>query len=138
MHWQSVSLAGLSPIAVSRNQNQAALDPVLKQVVGETFKSRPEKMAITAVGQNPVAGRRSSFVQLSDAFGDVALVALHDVQRVEGLWDYEGDPNYKCSQFDGVNALLWTRSDGDICMAIGRRSYRELHAIVTSMCLEAR
>ncbi len=127
-------VAGITPVPVSKNQKQEVLDPVLKQVLGDSFENRPSKMQITAIGGNRIPGRRSTFVQLSDAFGDVAVVALHDLARIEGLYNYEADPSFKCTRFDGVNALFWTREDGVICMALGQRSYDELYQIVHGMC----
>ncbi|MBC8063471.1 MAG: hypothetical protein H7Y17_01465, partial [Chlorobia bacterium] len=74
------------------------------------------------------------YVQLSDEFGTVAVVALHDIEKVDGLWDYEGDPECKCSKVDGVNSMFWKRSDNVICMVVGNRSYDELHTIIRAMC----
>ena len=127
-------MAGLSPMSVPRNQ--AELNPALKQIMGETFANRPATMTVTALGSNRQMGRRTEFVQLSDAFGSVAVVALLDVKEVGGLWDYEQDRNFKCARIDGANAMCWSRDDGVICMLIGQRSYSELHAIIQAMCSE--
>jgi len=126
-------VASMSPISVPQSKSQAELDPVLRQVIGETFKTRPTRMLVTAIGSNPVPGERAEFVQLSDEFGSVALVALYDIREVVGLWDSDFDPAFKCGTFDGVNALFWQRSDGVICMAAGQRSYTELYRIVQAM-----
>lgn len=126
-------VASMSPISVPQSKSQAELDPVLRQVIGETFKNRPTRMVVTAVGSNPVPGERAEFVQLSDEFGSVALVALYDIREVVGLWDSDFDPAFKCGTFDGVNALFWQRPDGVICMAAGQRSYAELYRIVQAM-----
>lgn len=125
-------VAGLSPMSVPRNQ--AELNPALKQIMGETFANRPTTMTVTALGSNRQSGRRTEFVQLSDAFGSVAVVALLDVKEVGGLWDYEPDADFKCAKIDGANAMFWSRDDGVICMVIGQRSYSELHAIIQAMC----
>jgi hypothetical protein len=127
-------VASLSPVSVPRTQNQAELDPALKQVVGETFIRRPNRMLVTAVGQNSTPGERTSYVQLADEFGKVAVVALHDVTKVDGLYAYESDPNYFCAKLDGLNALFWKREDGKICMVVGQRDYNELYGIVQAMC----
>ncbi len=125
-------VAGLSPLSVPRSQ--AELNPALKQIMGETFANRPTEMTVTALGSNRQLGRRTEFMQLSDAFGSVAVVALFDVKEIGGLWDYEQDPNFKCAKIDGANAMFWNRGDGVICMVIGQRSYSELHAIIAAMC----
>jgi hypothetical protein len=126
-------VASMSPISVPQSRSQAELDPLLRQVIGETFKNRPTRMAVTAIGSNPVPGERAEFVQLSDEFGAVALVAFYDIREVVGLWDSDFDPAFKCGTFDGVNALFWQRPDGVICMAAGQRSYAELYRIVQAM-----
>jgi hypothetical protein len=128
-------VAGLSPVSVPRDQNQAELEPELRQVVGSAFEKRPAQMVVTAIGRSTLSGGRTSYVQLSDPFGTVAVVALHDVKLVEGLWDYEPNSNFKCAKVDGVNALFWNRrEDGAICMVVGMRSYDELYGIVQAMC----
>lgn len=127
-------VAGLSPISIPRGQSQAELEPALKQVVGAALAGRPAKMAISGIGQSNIPGTRTSYVQLSDEFGTVAVVALHDIEKVDGLWDYEPDSECKCSKVDGVNAMFWKRSDNVICMVVGNRSYDELHTIIRAMC----
>lgn len=127
-------VASMTPMSVSRSQNQAELNDDLRQVVGQAFKGRPNRMVVTAVGQNSTPGERSSYVQLSDAFGSVAVVALHDTTQVDGVFVYEADPKYRFSKVNGLPALFWTREDGVICMVIGQRSYEELHELVQAMC----
>lgn len=131
-------MAGISLSTPPRTQNQAELNPALKQIVGEAFTERPATMLVTAVGSNNEPGQRTQFVRLSDAFGSVAVVALIDVKQVDGLWDYEKSSDFKCAKIDGANAMFWTRSDGIICMVIGQRSYDELHGIIQAMCSNAK
>ena len=128
-------VAGMSPISVPRNADQTQLEPALKEVVGEAFRNRPAKWLVTAIGRNATPGHRCSYVQLTDEFGDVAVVAMHDVAQVDGLWQYEPDPEFGATKFDGVNALFWKRrEDGEICMVVGQRSYDELYSVVQSIC----
>lgn len=127
-------MAGISLSTPPKTQNQAELNPALKQIVGEAFTERPATMVVTAIGSNNEPGQRTEFARLSDAFGSVAVVALIDVKQVEGLWDYEENSNFKCAKIDGANAMFWTRNDGIICMVIGQRSYEELHEIIEAMC----
>jgi hypothetical protein len=126
-------VASMSPVPVTRGESQAALEPELKQVVGEAFRKRPAQMFITGRGHNNIPGERTSFVRLTDDFGNVAVMALYDVRKVENLWDYDADTNFKCAKFDDANALFWNRDDGVICMVIGQRSYNELYEIVQNM-----
>ncbi len=127
-------VASLSPMSVPKSKNQSELEPMLKQVVGETFAGRPNRMQVTGLGGNAVPGRRTSVVQLSDAFGSVAVIALLDVKTVDGLYVYEQDPSFHYTTIDGVNSLFWTRGDGVICMVIGQREVSELYEIVQAMC----
>jgi len=126
-------VATMSPIPVPQSRSQSEIDPFFRQVVGESMGSRPPELRITAFGENDVPGNRLSFVRLDDGFGPVAVVALHDVQHVSGLFEYEQDSQYKYGQIDGVNALFWNRADGVICVAVGNRAYSEIHQIVTAI-----
>jgi hypothetical protein len=126
-------VAAMSPIPVSQSRNQGELDPVFKQILGESFNSRPPEIRVTAVGANNTPGNRLTFMQLDDGFGPVAVVALHDVQNVSGLYEYEQDSRFKYAQIDGVSALFWNRSDGVICVAFGNRDYSEIYRIVTTI-----
>lgn len=126
-------VAGLAPISVPRNQNNVVLDQKLKAVIGQTFANRPGQMVISGVGENTVPGQRSQFVQLSDQFGRVAVVAMPDVRQVDGLTTFDINPRFGCSTVDGVNALFWKREDNVICMVVGNRTYDELYDIVQAM-----
>lgn len=126
-------MAGLS-LSTPRSLNQAEVNPALKQIIGEAFKERPPELRVTAFGSNNEPGRRTEFVQLSDAFGSVAVVSFIDLQEVGGLEDYERDSAFKCAKIDGTNAMFWKRSDGVICMVIGTRSYDELHDVIQALC----
>ena len=127
-------VASMSPVSVPRSQNQTELEPKLRQVVGAAFTNRPARMAITAVGESGVPGQRTRYVQLSDEFGKVAVLALYDVREVTGIWEYEADKAFRCGKIDGINSLFWNRGDGVICMVVGQRSYSELYDIVQAMC----
>jgi|GEM_PF-1451129 len=125
-------VAGLTPIPVPPSQSDREIAPMLKQVIGEAFKSKPSKMQVVSVSRSTVPGQRIGCVQLSDAFGIVSVMALPDVQGVDGVWPYESDEDFRCGKVDGMNALFWNE-EGMICMVVGQRSYDELHSIVTSM-----
>lgn len=127
-------VSSLAPVSVPRTQNQAELNGSLRDVLGQAFKGRPSRMVVTAVGQEGTPGARTSYVQLSDEFGSVGVVALHDVSKVDGLWVYDADPKYRYTKVNNLPALFWTREDGVICMVVGQRSYEELHTLVQSMC----
>lgn len=126
-------VAGLTPVPISQSQNkQTELEPIVRQVIGEAFKAKPAQMRIVSIGRNDIPGQRVGCVQLGDAFGIVSVMAMPDVQHVDGVWSYEKDNRFFGGKVDGMNALFW-RENGMICMVVGQRSYDELHAIVTSM-----
>lgn len=125
-------VAGLTPIPVSPSQSQQDLEPMIKQAIGDAFKAKPARMHVVSISRNDIPGQRAGSVQLADDFGIVTIMAMPDVQKVEGVWEYEDDNRFRCSKVDGMNALFWNER-GIICMVVGQRSYDELHTIVTSM-----
>jgi hypothetical protein len=124
-------VAGWTPSRMPRNQNAEAMEPFVQEVMGKTSSSR--SMRLVAYGENQTPGRRSRILQFADAFGEISVVAFFDVQKVEGIWEYEPDPAFRYTKIEGVNALFWNREDGVICMILGNRSYKELHEIVQRM-----
>ena len=126
-------VSSMSPVPVSNSRSQSDLDPAVRQVLGESFNSRPPEIRVTALGTQEIPGNRATVVVLDDGYGALAVFALHDVRQVSGLYDYEQDSDYKCGQINGSNALFWSRPDGVICMAVGTRSFGDIYRIVRSL-----
>lgn len=125
-------LADVSPIPFPASRNQKDLDPFVRAVMGDAYHSRPAEVRITAAGRDDTPGNRVTFVRLEDGFGPIAVLALHDVRHVSGLYPFDQDSRYKYGRINGASALFWNRADGVICMAVGNRSYSEIRDMLAN------
>ena len=124
-------VTGWTPTRVPQNQNASTMEPFVQDVMGKASTGR--SMKLISYGENHTPGRRAKILQFADPFGSIAVVAFFDVQKIDGVWEYEPDPAFRYTKVEGVNALFWNREDGVICMIVGNRSYGELHDIVEQM-----
>lgn len=126
-------VATMSPIPVSESEKPSQFGEMFRRVLGGAPAERPARVVVTGIGGCDIPGKRSNYVRLDDGYGPVMVVALHDVQHVSGLYEFEQDARFKYGDIDGTSALFWNRPDGVICMAVGKRSYDEIHRIVTTV-----
>jgi hypothetical protein len=123
-------VANMAPISRPAFTDAGADDRMFRQVLGESF-NRPQQVRITDIGVSDEPGRRVSMFRCDDGYGPVVVLALHDIQQVTGLYEYEKDTRYKCGEVSGAPALFWNRADGVICVAFGNRAYGEIYRMLT-------